>query len=130
MEPKNIIRRSTRVPLNINVIVNYSNKEIKAVTHDISIDGMFIKSNEKLDKNSLVHCYLFIPDREEPISTLAKILYDGFFTYTGKESFYGVGLHFIEMTEEGRDYLRKYLEKEFYHCKKYRVPRKISSDNI
>lgn len=130
MDLKNIIRKSTRVPLNLNVIINYLEKEIKAITHDISIDGMFIESNEKLDKDSLVHCYLFIPDRREPITALAKVLHDGIFTYTGKESFYGVGLHFIEMTEEGRNYLKKYLEKEFYHCKKYRVPRKISSNKI
>ena len=127
MNSKNIIRKSTRVPLNLNVIVNYLDKEIKAITHDISIDGMFIEPSEKLCVNSLIHCYIFIPEREEPISILAKVLYDGIFTYTGKESFYGVGLNFMQITDESRAYLKDFLNKEFYHSKKYRIPRKISN---
>ncbi len=128
MESKNSIRKSTRVPLNLEVIINYEDKEIKAKTHDISIDGMFVEPNEKLIINSLIHCYIFLPGIKEPLSALAKVLYDGIYTYTGKTSFYGVGLNFMQITEEARNYLKSYLEKEFYHIKKYRIPRKISNN--
>jgi PilZ domain len=125
LEIKNsFIRKSTRIPLKLKVLLNCEDKEIEAITHDISADGMFIEPQKSLTMNSLLNCYLFIPDREEPLSMLARVKYTGYFTYTGKESFYGAGLFFTQFTEETKELLKKFLEKQFYQCKNFRRPRK------
>ncbi|OGF63071.1 MAG: hypothetical protein A2Y62_02475 [Candidatus Fischerbacteria bacterium RBG_13_37_8] len=126
-----IMRKSTRVPLKLKVILQRDNKEIESYTHDISVDGMFVQSVEKIQINTLINCSLFLPEQQEPLSILSRVMYDGIFSYTGKESFYGIGLNFMEITDESRKILKTYLDKQFYQCKNYRIPRKLnqSTDN-
>lgn len=118
------IRKSTRIPLKLKVHLTYQENEIEAVTHDISIDGMFIEPQNKLETNALLKCYLYLPNKEEPLSMLAKVKYEGIFTYTGKDSFYGAGLSITQLAEDTKKILKEYLNKQFYQCKNFRRPRK------
>jgi hypothetical protein len=118
------IRKSSRIPLKLRVLLTYQEKEIEATTHDISSDGMFIEPKEKLEINVQLNCSLFLPENKEPLSMTAKVRYDGIFTYTGKDTFYGAGLYFTELTDDVKKLLKQYLEKQFYQCKNFRRPRK------
>ena len=118
------IRKSSRIPLKLRVLLTYQEKKTEATTHDISCDGMFIEPKEKLEINAQVNCSLFLPENKEPLTMLAKVRYDGIFTYTGKDTFYGAGLYFTELTDDIRKLLKQYLEKQFYQCKNFRRARK------
>ncbi|MEI6631292.1 MAG: PilZ domain-containing protein, partial [bacterium] len=80
-----------------------------SVTRDISAGGMLFVSNEPLDIGSILEMKIELPDNEEPIECLARVVR---IDEAGDVNSYNVAVCFLDITGAQRSRLNKYIKTE------------------
>jgi len=117
-----MIERRKYPRLNVDVDVEYAilttlspeDKDSQSTTQtkNISAGGICIIVYEDLPVGSLLHLKIFLPDSFEAIEAKGKIVWKSeMFMSSDLRSRYEVGVEFVEINEEDRDRIYKYVLK-------------------
>ncbi len=93
-------------------------KEKSGKTKDVSLGGLCLVTDHKIEKGNIIQLDLMVPCREGTLKTYAE---------TKWASGTGAGLKFLAMPENDRECLKCYLDKYFNHApgRQYKCPRMI-----
>ncbi len=88
-------------PKELSNILKDSKKNMEAQTMDISLDGMYLVSDQPLKKGNLIRLDIPLGDNGATLATFAEVMWA-----TGPKS----GLHFLSMKEEDTETLKTFLD--------------------
>lgn len=104
-------RVSVKIPVKYRLVENLEGirsvmeiRKNETQTHslDVSLGGMFIETEEKLEKGHILSLDISVPGNPRKISAFAEVVW-------AKES--GAGLHFMLIKNEHLESLKAFLEK-------------------
>jgi hypothetical protein len=67
-------RKNLRVPVSVPVTYNVKGNNFKADTYTLSQDGLFVKTSNPADKNSLISISLQLPDESSEIEAEGEVI--------------------------------------------------------
>lgn len=88
-------------PKELGNILKDGKKDMDAQTMDISLDGMYLVSDQPLKKGNLIRLDIPLGEKGGTLATFAEVMWA-----TGPKS----GLHFLSMKEEDTEALKTYLD--------------------
>lgn len=103
-------RKSARIPVDFEARFTFGNQEYTAQALNLSVDGMFLKTDYMLLLNDVVEVFFRLPGIEEPFWMKARVAWGTWIT--GMESpTSGMGVQFIQPLESQREQLELYLKQ-------------------
>ena len=103
-------RLHPRILVKWPAVVETPHGPVEGETKDISVDGVFIFCTKE-PENGENFPILLKPSEQRTISVVGAKIWSGSFTVENKKVF-GMGLQFIEISTEDRDYIAALVEKE------------------
>jgi len=103
-------RSKSRVPVSLPVTYRDEHSFFKVVTGDLSEGGLFIKSDSLLEVGEKLLVNLRLPERPDSVIIKCEVMWARENDPDSVNGPPGMGVKFIEMTEEDRKALEKYLE--------------------
>ena len=95
-------RTNPRFKIELNVIIKGINRDFKAHTVDLSLNGIFLKTTQKFPIASFVEMIIEVLPLKQNIEVLGKIIH--------KRAKIGVGIEFIEYAEGSKEILKSLVE--------------------
>ncbi|MBW1897255.1 MAG: TIGR02266 family protein [Deltaproteobacteria bacterium] len=103
-------RSKTRVPVSLPVTYRDEDSFFKVVTGDLSGGGLFIRSDRLLEVGEKFLVNLRLPERTNSVIIKCEVVWVKEKALDSVNGPPGMGVKFINMTEEDREALEKYLE--------------------
>lgn len=103
-------RSKTRVPVSLPLTYRDEHSFFKVVTGDLSGGGLFIKSDTLLEVGEKLLVNLRLPERVDSVIIKCEVMWARESDSDSVNGPPGMGVKFIDMTEEDREALEKYLE--------------------
>ena len=103
-------RLHPRILVKWPAVVETPHGPVEGETKDISVDGVFIFCTKE-PENGENFRILLKPSEQRTISVVGAKIWSGSFTVENKTVF-GMGLQFIQISTEDRDYIAALVEKE------------------
>jgi hypothetical protein len=103
-------RLHPRILVKWPAVVETPHGSVEGETKDISVDGVFIFC-AKEPENGENFRILLKPSEQRTISVVGAKIWSGSFTVENKTVF-GMGVQFIQISTEDRDYIAALVEKE------------------
>ena len=103
-------RQYPRILVNWPAVVETPQGSVEGETKDISVDGVFIfwVKEPKIGENFPI---LLEPSKQRTISVVAEKIWSGTFNLHNRKVF-GMGIRFIHISPEDRQYIAVLVEKE------------------
>ena len=97
-------RKYPRIEVRWPVVLTDNQGNIEAETKNISVNGVFIESNQKL---RLVETYQLSikPPDHQPIKVTGKVIWSDSYVKTSKDIIYGFGIGFLEINDKDWSFL-------------------------
>jgi c-di-GMP-binding flagellar brake protein YcgR len=86
----------------ISSLEEWKKKEKTTQSVDISLGGMYIVAEKKLEAGMVLHIDISLPGQPAPFSTMAQV------TWSNEK---GAGLHFLTLKKANLEILKAYLNK-------------------
>jgi Tfp pilus assembly protein PilZ len=103
-------RKSPRIPVDFEARFTFGNQEHIAQALNLSIDGMFLKTDYMLLQNDIIEVFFKLPDIEEAFWMKARVAWGTWIT--GMQSpTSGMGVQFIQPLQSQREQLEQYLKQ-------------------
>lgn len=103
-------RLHPRILVKWPAVVETPQGSVEGETKDISVDGVFIFCTEEPEIGANFPI-LLKPSEQRTISVVGAKIWSGSFTIDNREVF-GMGVQFIQISPEDRDYIADLVEKE------------------
>jgi uncharacterized protein (TIGR02266 family) len=102
-------RSKARVPVSLPVTYRDEHSFFKVVTGDLSEGGLFIKSDTLLEVGEKLLVNLRLPERVDSVIIKCEVMWARESDSDSVNGPPGMGVKFVDMTEEDREALEKYL---------------------
>jgi c-di-GMP-binding flagellar brake protein YcgR len=86
----------------INSILERKKNDKDSKTQDLSLGGMYIVANQKLEVGAFLRLEIYLPDKPDPLTASAELVW---------VNDTGGGIHFLAMKDVDVETLRIYLAK-------------------
>lgn len=103
-------RQHPRALVHWPVVVEANQGSIEGETKDISVDGVFILCSEE-PENGETFPIIIMPSEKRFISVVGEKVWSGTFDFH-QMTLYGMGVRFIHISPDDRQYLAAFVEKE------------------
>ncbi|MDH3975849.1 MAG: TIGR02266 family protein [Deltaproteobacteria bacterium] len=104
------VRKSERLPITLEVNFKTELEFLNSKTRNISAGGMFIRTFYPLPEGTELNVRFSIPEIEVDFSVVAKVVWSAVVRESEDES--GMGINFLNMSEEKSEILKNYIEKK------------------
>ena len=102
-------RKAVRVPVDFEVSFIFESREHQARALNLSVDGMFLKTEYTPLLNDIIEIYFRLPEIPEPLWMKARVAW-GTFLEGQSSSISGIGVQFLEPLPSQREQLERYLQ--------------------
>jgi c-di-GMP-binding flagellar brake protein YcgR len=105
-------RKYKRTNISIDVEYDLSSEQVwlESRTRDISGGGICLITTERLSLRSEVELRFQLPDQDLLIMAVGKVVWTDEVQTSKKEILHAVGIQFVKIPDEARDYIMKYVE--------------------
>jgi uncharacterized protein (TIGR02266 family) len=103
-------RRSVRVPVDFPVKFTFENKEHLAEALNLSIDGMFLKTNSMFLQGDMIEIFFHLPEVNDPFWMKAQVMWGTWIEGMNLPTS-GMGVRFVDPLPEQRDHLENYIRE-------------------
>jgi len=106
-------RRYPRVPLSLLIQYRFDTLEdfLSEYSTDISIGGMFIRTDKPKDEGTLVYLQFYLRDGAKLIEGLGRVVRVNPAESAGDETAAGMGIEFVNFDEESMELIRQIVER-------------------
>jgi uncharacterized protein (TIGR02266 family) len=103
-------RKATRVPVDFEVRFTFENKENVARALNLSLDGMFLRTDYMLLQDDIIDVYFKLPNSSELIEASARVAW-GTRVDTQQSPVSGMGIQFLDLDPLKKTALENYLRQ-------------------
>ena len=103
-------RRKPRTPLSFSLTFRNQKSLIKATSRDVNGLGVFIKTDRPLEEGAHFNLKLLLPGYSEPLRLGCEVVWRRSQTHDPKGAPLGMGVKFIQITEEDRRRMEKAID--------------------
>jgi len=100
-------RQFPRAKVNLSVVLQTENGVISTGTHDISVDGAFIRAQNPLGLDEVFKIFIKIPNLDRPISPDAQVVWVGSRESNPYLTSTGIGVKFVKLSNRDRNLLER-----------------------
>jgi type IV pilus assembly protein PilZ len=106
-------RKYPRVPLSLLIQYRFDTLEdfLSEYSTNISIGGMFIRTDKPKDEGTLVYLQFYLRDGAKLIEGLGRVVRVNPMDSAGDESAAGMGVEFVNFDEESMELIRQIVER-------------------
>ena len=115
-------RKYPRVPLSLLIQYRFDTLEdfLSEYSTNISIGGMFIRTEKPKDEGTLVYLQFYLRDGAKLIEGLGRVVRVNPAEPAGDQSASGMGIEFVNFDEESMALIRQIVERNLARSKKTR----------
>lgn len=107
-ERRRFPRQSYGGPVSFRALLNPHQSYVGALTHDISVGGLQMKTDQFISRGSRVVLEMKLPGQPKPMRTISQVVWVRKGTYS---SGCNCGLEFVAITAEDRDAVAWHVER-------------------
>ena len=113
-------RRNPRVSLSLLIQYRFDTLEdfLSEYSTDISMGGMFIRTNTPKDEGTLVYLQFYLRDGAKLIEGLGRVVRVNSTQPAGDDAAAGMGIEFINFDEESMELIRQIVVRNMSESKK------------
>jgi type IV pilus assembly protein PilZ len=106
-------RRYPRVPLSLLIQYRFDTLEdfLSEYSTDISMGGMFIRTEQPRDEGTLVYLQFYLRDGAKLIEGLGRVVRVNPVDFAGGEGIAGMGIEFVNFDEESMELISQIVER-------------------
>lgn len=106
-------RKYPRVPLSLLIQYRFDTLEdfLSEYSTNISIGGMFIRTDKPKDEGTLVYLQFYLRDGAKLIEGLGRVVRVNPAEATGDQAAAGMGIEFVNFDEESMELIRQIVER-------------------
>lgn len=106
-------RRYPRVPLSLLIQYRFDTLEdfLSEYSTDISMGGMFIRTEQPKDEGTLVYLQFYLRDGAKLIEGLGRVVRVNPLDPAGGDAAAGMGIEFVNFDEESMELIRQIVER-------------------
>jgi uncharacterized protein (TIGR02266 family) len=108
-ERRKYVRLTADVEVRYDVLDTKSHEAMQAVTRNISAGGICLIINEQLPIGTVLQLDIYLPQNQPVIKAKGKIVWISAFRMANEKERYDAGIEFIEIDEEQRKIIDKYV---------------------